>query len=393
MNALSTESAKNASMASYGADSVSDRTLAGSLLSAGARAFTDTLNEMIRMAGERTAFSSAAFRNGHDMRLSRNLRTPHSPVSGKNKSSSAFEREEYGDIQTASAGSVYQNTEPRRPKPGTATETDDTLSGGRAGNSGAKKTARLTSSETQSGQTRTNGAPIVSGQSLITDEGALDPALGGVQKADAAIGLNLLQQVAVSNATLIPGGTALSQGVLALDGFQGVANNAGTIMQGPPVGGGFTHSLSGMPAQAGVVQGIGLAYEDLADQLIQGVRIAQSSKSTEVLVRLKPDFLGRLTIRVLADEHGMRLEIRAENEAVRQVMQDNLADLEQRLAEKGLELSQFNILADTGRRSHQEEEWSFRPSHSPHGTETEDSFEREGMQLTLTKRGIIDYLA
>jgi len=228
---------------------------------------------------------------------------------------------------------------------------------------------------------------------LIADEGALDPALGGVQKADAAIGLNLLHQVAVSNATLIPGGTALSQGVLALDGFQGVANNTGTIMQGPPVGGGFTHSLSGMPAQPGIVQGTGLAYADLADQLIQRVRIAQSSESAEVLVRLKPDFLGRLTIRVLADEQGMRLEIRAENEAVRQVMQDNLADLEQRLAEKGLELSQFTILADTGRRSHQEEGWSFGPSRSQHGTETEDSFEREGMQVILTKRGIIDYLA
>ncbi len=393
MNALSTESAKNASMASYGAESVSDRMLAGGFLSAGAGTFTDTLNKMIQAAGERTAFASTALKNGHDMRLSRNLRAPHSPVSGKDRSSSAFEREEYGDIQAASSGPVYQNTEPRQPQSGTATKTGDTLSGGRSGNSGGEKAGGEASSiEARGGQAGINGAPIASGQSLIADEGALDPALGGAQNAGAAAGLNLLHQGAVSNATLIPGGTALSQGVLAPGGLEGM-NSANTIMQGTPVGGGFTHSLSGMPAQPGMVQGTGLAYADLADQLIQGVRIAQSSESTEVLVRLKPDFLGRLTIRVLADEHGMRLEIRAENEAVRQVMQDNLADLERRLAEKGLELSQFTILADTGRRSHREEEWSFGPSQAQYETETQDSFETKEMQLLLTKKGIIDYLA
>jgi flagellar hook-length control protein FliK len=87
--------------------------------------------------------------------------------------------------------------------------------------------------------------------------------------------------------------------------------------------------------------------------------VAQHNESTEIVVHLKPAFLGKLSIRVVADEHGMRVEIQAENQVVRQVMQDNLADLQQRLSEKGLTLDQFSVFAEAGSHSERETARSF----------------------------------
>jgi hypothetical protein len=97
-------------------------------------------------------------------------------------------------------------------------------------------------------------------------------------------------------------------------------------------------------------------YEVLLDKVVQSVHMAKDGGITELHVRLKPEFLGRMTIRVIADDHGMRIEIRAESETVRQLMNDNLPTLQHRLAEKGMAFSDLSILADTGWASRREPE-------------------------------------
>jgi flagellar hook-length control protein FliK len=98
----------------------------------------------------------------------------------------------------------------------------------------------------------------------------------------------------------------------------------------------------------------------LLDQVVQGVRVAHQGEAIEITVHLRPDFLGRLSIRVLADDAGMRVEIRAENEVVRQLMQDNMADLQQRLSEKGLSFDSFGVFAEAGQNQRDGPEYSFR---------------------------------
>jgi flagellar hook-length control protein FliK len=96
-----------------------------------------------------------------------------------------------------------------------------------------------------------------------------------------------------------------------------------------------------------------LDMDVLVDQLVQGVRIAHTTDGTEMHVQLKPEFLGKLSIKICSDIHGLHMEIKAENEAVRQIMQDTLPNLQQRLAEKGITLNNLTLLADpnlTGRR-------------------------------------------
>ncbi len=101
--------------------------------------------------------------------------------------------------------------------------------------------------------------------------------------------------------------------------------------------------------------------DSLVDQIVQGVRFAQHAETSELQVHLKPEFLGKLSIRVLSDLHGVRMEIKAENEVVRQIMQDNMANLQQRLADKGILLDHLALLADTGSAPRRNQEKVLRP--------------------------------
>ena len=111
-------------------------------------------------------------------------------------------------------------------------------------------------------------------------------------------------------------------------------------------------------------------------------------------MQLKPESLGRLSIRVLADDQGMRVEIRAENEAVRQVLADNLADLQQRLSEKGLTFDQFNLFAELGSHSRRESDRSLDAPPADTKAAEEDSREAVSVETaSLAPSSVIDYFA
>jgi hypothetical protein len=136
-----------------------------------------------------------------------------------------------------------------------------------------------------------------------------------------------------------------------------------------------------------------LRAEPLFDQIVQSVRFAQYAETSELQIHLKPDFLGRLSIRVLSDHHGMHLEIKAENEMVRQVMQDNLTDLQQRLADKGFAFNQFSLLADTGWTARREPGRTFAPPSDGVQAAPQATAEMLLEPASLLKSGAIDYFA
>jgi hypothetical protein len=129
----------------------------------------------------------------------------------------------------------------------------------------------------------------------------------------------------------------------------------------------------------------------LAEQIVQRVRLAQNGEATELHVSLKPEFLGKLSIKVASDMHGIRMEIKAENEMVRQIMQDSLPDLQQRLADKGIMLNHLALFADSGSTSRQKTERGLHTAARLRGSEqaVETAPEpRRPARLTL-----IDYFA
>jgi hypothetical protein len=148
-----------------------------------------------------------------------------------------------------------------------------------------------------------------------------------------------------------------------------------------------------LPAPQAMIRAAGVAREQLIDQLVRSVRLLQHDKATEVLVQLKPDFLGRLSVRILVDKHGMTIEIKAGNEAVRQVMQDSLADLQQRLSEKGIAFDQLSVFADTGSNPREEPAWPNEAFIVHRESEEKLAAETPLERAPAVKSGKIDYLA
>ena len=152
-------------------------------------------------------------------------------------------------------------------------------------------------------------------------------------------------------------------------------------------------ALPEQPAPQAVIRAAGVVREQLIDQLVRSVRLLQHDKATEVLVQLKPDFLGRMSVRILVDKHGMTIEIKAGNEAVRQVMQDSLADLQQRLSEKGIAFDQLSVFADTGSNPREEPAWPNEASIVHLEPEEKLAAETPLERAAAVKSGKIDYLA
>ncbi|MBI5119263.1 flagellar hook-length control protein FliK [Candidatus Poribacteria bacterium] len=146
-------------------------------------------------------------------------------------------------------------------------------------------------------------------------------------------------------------------------------------------------------AQPAVVRGAQVGYERLFDQIVQGVRLAHRGEASEIYVSLKPEFLGRISIRVLASESRMHIEFKVESEVVRQVMQDNMADLQRRLADQGFDFDRFSILADTGWASRREPDRSFDSPAFVSAAEPELAAATSAELIPLHLSGAIDYFA
>ncbi|GAB4333774.1 MAG: hypothetical protein Kow0099_05660 [Candidatus Abyssubacteria bacterium] len=145
-----------------------------------------------------------------------------------------------------------------------------------------------------------------------------------------------------------------------------------------------------LPTQA--TPGVETGFELLLDRIVQSAHLAKDGALTELHVHLKPEFLGRMMIRVIADESGMHIEIRAENEAVRQLMNDNLATLQHRLSERGMAFSDLSILADTGWASRKEPEQPFA-RRSTNVVREQEATETTGEVTCVIGMNTIDYLA
>jgi hypothetical protein len=160
-----------------------------------------------------------------------------------------------------------------------------------------------------------------------------------------------------------------------------------------PLDGSVLQVSSQESAQPAVVRGSQVSYERLFDQIVQGVRLAHHGEASEIYVSLKPEFLGRVSIRVLANESRMYIEFKVENEAVRQVMQENMADLQRRLTEQGFDFDRFSILADTGWASRREPGRSFDSPVFVSEAEPELAAARSAELTPLQASGTIDYFA
>jgi hypothetical protein len=106
-----------------------------------------------------------------------------------------------------------------------------------------------------------------------------------------------------------------------------------------------------------------LSFRQVADQLVRSGKLKSLGQKSQVEIKLKPEYLGRLEIRLTLTEGVLTARFLVENQQLGRLLDGNLFNLRQTLEEQGLKLDQLQVeVGHSGAFSRQEDkQWSGRP--------------------------------
>jgi len=110
------------------------------------------------------------------------------------------------------------------------------------------------------------------------------------------------------------------------------------------------------PTAAARGQGLPLSSQELFTQLVQKVQHFAARGQQEIRVQLKPEFLGRVIIKVSKADGVLTAKVLAEQLAVREMLESNFQELRQRFQQAGLEVDEIRVMPQAGEGSFYEEE-------------------------------------
>jgi flagellar hook-length control protein FliK len=115
-----------------------------------------------------------------------------------------------------------------------------------------------------------------------------------------------------------------------------------------------------------------------------GIREFVGSKGGEMRVRLKPDNLGELNLRVQTRGNDVRLQIQASDESARKILEESLPHLKDKLASQNLQLGRVEVTvadshkADHGQNQNQNQQHGNFQQHSMNDWMGQDSRNGQG---------------
>ena len=118
-----------------------------------------------------------------------------------------------------------------------------------------------------------------------------------------------------------------------------------------------------------------LEPQNLMKQILEKAKVTLSSEKSEIVIKLKPESLGKLTMSVVTEEGMLKAKFVAETQKIKETIESNLEDLKQNLKERGLSLDSVEV--------------SVRQDNS---NEQQSLFKQELVKSKTYKKNIIDKL-
>ncbi|MEL7608596.1 MAG: flagellar hook-length control protein FliK [Bacillota bacterium] len=85
------------------------------------------------------------------------------------------------------------------------------------------------------------------------------------------------------------------------------------------------------------------ALADNLDGIVERISTRSAEGKQEFEVELKPESLGKLSVKLVLDGDGMKAYIKTDNSATKSLLQNEVAVLEQMLKDKGIDVSQISV--------------------------------------------------
>lgn len=104
------------------------------------------------------------------------------------------------------------------------------------------------------------------------------------------------------------------------------------------------------------IQASQLLRQDVFSQIMDAIKgnIRIDDNGTSMLVKLQPEQLGNVELKLNLHKGLIMAEIKVENEVVKAAVESNLEDLRQNLSNKGYSINQINVTIDSGKKEQQE---------------------------------------
>lgn len=93
-----------------------------------------------------------------------------------------------------------------------------------------------------------------------------------------------------------------------------------------------------------------LAKYDVPGQIVEQARLIRTDEDTQMVIRLKPEHLGELTLRVRVENGVVNASFHSENAQVRSLLEASLFQLKQDLASQGIKVDNVGVYAGMGQQ-------------------------------------------
>lgn len=115
---------------------------------------------------------------------------------------------------------------------------------------------------------------------------------------------------------------------------------------------------------------------NIASQIVEQARVVTGQKNTEMIIQLKPEHLGELTLKVTVESGVVSASFHSNNSEVRSVIEASLPQLKQELTNQGLKIENVGVYAGLGDffSNGQQRESQQQPSVKVHNKKIEEEF-------------------
>lgn len=88
---------------------------------------------------------------------------------------------------------------------------------------------------------------------------------------------------------------------------------------------------------------------DILNQVTEKLEVSLFDNKSEMVIKLKPNDLGNVTVKITIENGVMNAKFLAESEKVKETLESNLNNLKESLKEQGLNVQDLNVSVDNGR--------------------------------------------
>jgi len=107
-----------------------------------------------------------------------------------------------------------------------------------------------------------------------------------------------------------------------------------------------------------------ITREELLNQIIDKAKVLIDGYKSEMVINLKPDYLGKLELKIVTERGIMVANFTAESYQVKEVLESNMQTLKDLLEKQGYVISDMNVSVGGGETNRKEEPQNWKPSYT-----------------------------